>query len=808
MTVAARGKAGWWAVALWLAGLAVCALLVARATVTADISAFLPRSPSAAQQVLVDQLRDGVVSRLVLVGLEGAAPDSLTRLSRATAARLRGDPLIAAVENGERTGRGADAAYLWTNRYLLSPAVTPERFTAEGLRRALEEDLRLLQSPAGMFLKQALPNDPTAEILTLTDRVLGEAGGPASRDGVWVSADGARALLLVQTAAPGFDIDAQQRALALIRAAFEEARAATASADASTNAADGAAGAGAGAGTARLVMTGPGVFSVQTRDRIEADATRSSILATALVAGMLLLVYRSLGALALSLLPTISGALAGVAAVSLGFGTVHGVTLGFGVTLLGETVDYAVYLFTQTLPGQTARDTLRRIWPTLLLGVATSIVGFATLLFSSFSGLAQLGLFSITGLAVALAVTRWVLPVLLPDGFATQRPARLAALLNALTGAAPRLRIPLALATLLSLGWLVHLGPTAWSGELSSLSPVAEADQRLDEALRRDLGAPDVSHLLVIAAPTPDGALAAAERLATPLDALVRQGVLGGYDSPAVHLPSLATQRARQAALPEPDRLRDALAQASQGLPFRPDVFAPFLADVAAARTMPPLTRASLEGTGLKLKLDSLLVRGGAGWTAMLPLRGVADPPALAARLAGDPSARGAVLLNLKEESDRLYRSYRQEALTLALLGGLAITALLAAALRSPRSLVAAVLPLAAAVVITVALLTALGQALSIFHLVGLLLVVGVGSNYSLLFERPEPSPPLRERTVVSVVVANLCAVIGFGTLAFSGIPVLHGIGMTVAIGAFLSLAFAAVLGGPAPVGAGRSGHG
>ncbi|SMH36451.1 MMPL family transporter [Azospirillum agricola] len=801
MTVAARRKAGWWGVALWLAGLAVCALLVARATVTADISAFLPRSPSAAQQVLVDQLRDGVVSRLVLVGLEGAAPDSLTRLSRATAARLRGDPLIAAVENGERTGRGADAAYLWTNRYLLSPAVTPERFTAEGLRRALEEDLRLLQSPAGMFLKQALPNDPTAEILTLTDRVLGEAGGPASRDGVWVSADGARALLLVQTAAPGFDIDAQQRALALIRAAFEEARAAIASASA---AADGAADAGA----ARLVMTGPGVFSVQTRDRIEADATRSSILATALVAGMLLLVYRSLGALALSLLPTISGTLAGVAAVSLGFGTVHGITLGFGVTLLGETVDYAVYLFTQTLPGQTARDTLRRIWPTLLLGVATSIVGFATLLFSSFSGLAQLGLFSITGLAVALAVTRWVLPVLLPEGFATQRPARLAALLNALTGAAPRLRIPLALATLLSLGWLVHLGPAAWSGELSSLSPVAEADQRLDEALRRDLGAPDVSHLLVIAAPTPDEALAAAERLATPLDALVRQGTLGGYDSPAVHLPSLATQRARQAALPEPDRLRDALAQASRGLPFRPDVFAPFLADVAAARTMPPLTRASLDGTGLKLKLDSLLVRGGSGWTAMLPLRGVADPPALAARLPEDPSARGAVLLNLKEESDRLYRGYRQEALTLALLGGLTITALLAAALRSPRSLVAAVLPLVAAVVITMALLTALGQALSIFHLVGLLLVVGVGSNYSLLFERPEPSPPLRERTVVSVVVANLCAVIGFGTLAFSGIPVLHGIGMTVAIGAFLSLAFAAVLGGPAPMGAGRSGHG
>ncbi|HYF89044.1 MMPL family transporter [Azospirillum sp.] len=776
MTGAVR-RGGWgagWGIALWLAGLVACGLLVARTPVTADLSAFLPRSPSPTQQLLVNQLRDGVVSRLILVAVEGDAPDRLTGLSRDLAARLRGNPLVAAVENGERTERGADGAYLWTNRYLLSPAITPDRFTADGLRQALQNDLRLLQSPAGMFLKQALPADPTAEILRLTDQIMGGTSGPASRDGVWVSADGARALLLVQTTAPGFDLDAQQKTLDLVRDAFDQVRGAD--------------------GAARLVMTGPAVFSVQTRDRIEADATRASITATLLVAGVLLLVYRSLRVLALSLLPAATGALAGVAAVGLGFGTVHGITLGFGVTLLGESVDYAIYLFTQTQPGSPARRTLLRIWPTLLLGVATSIVGFGAMLVSNFSGLAQLGLFSITGLLVALAVTRWVLPTLLPEGYSTERPARLAPVLTALTGAAPALRLPLAAATLLSLAWLVHQGPAVWSAELSSLSPIAEADQKLDEALRRDLGAPDAGHLLVTGAATADEALAAAERLVAPLEALVRDQLIAGYDSPALTLPSQATQRARQAALPPPDTLRAALNEALQGLPFRPDAFAPFLADAEKARTMPLLTPASLDGTSLKLKLDSLLVRNGDGWTAMLPLRGVTDPQAVAARLAGEETAREAVLLNLKEESDRLYRTYRQEALTLAVLGAGAITLLLAAALRSVRSLVVAVMPLAAAVVVTMALLTALGQALSIFHLVGLLLVVGVGSNYSLLFERPEPSIALRERTVASVAIANLCTVIGFGTLAFSGIPVLHGIGMTVAIGAFLCLAFAAVL--------------
>jgi predicted exporter len=303
-------------------------------------------------------------------------------------------------------------------------------------------------------------------------------------------------------------------------------------------------------------------------------------------------------------------------------------------------------------------------------------------------------------------------------------------------------------------------------------------------------------------------ALTAAERLAAPLEALTRDHLIAGYESPAHTLPSQATQRARQAALPPPDQLRASLTQALQGLPFRPDAFAPFLSDAEKARTQPLLTPASLDGTSLKLKFDSLLVRTSAGWTAMLPLRGVKDPQGLAVRLVDAPMAQGAILLNLKEESDSLYRTYRQEALTLAVLGAIAITALLAAALRSVRSLIAAVMPLTAAVVITMALVTALGQTLTIFHLVGLLLVVGVGSNYSLLFERPEPSPALRERTVASVAIANLCTVIGFGTLAFSGIPVLHGIGMTVAIGAFLCLAFAAVLDRRQSAGPEGTGHG
>ena len=121
--------------------------------------------------------------------------------------------------------------------------------------------------------------------------------------------------------------------------------------------------------------------------------------------------------LVLALLPVLSGVIAGIAAVSLAFGFVHGITLGFGVTLIGEAVDYAIYLFTQTAPGAALAATMPRIWPTLRLGMLTSICGFSAMLLSSFTGFAQLGLFTITGLVVALAVTRWVLPTLLPFSF-------------------------------------------------------------------------------------------------------------------------------------------------------------------------------------------------------------------------------------------------------------------------------------------------------------------------------------------------------------------------------------------------------
>jgi predicted exporter len=770
----ARLRAG-----IWLGFVIACAIIVARSQYGADLAAFLPSSPSPTQRFLVDELRDGVVSRLILVGVEGREQDKLAALSRSLAARLEKNERFVYIANGAQDSLRADGEFLLRNRYVLSPAVTAERFTAAGIRHGLEQQLDLLSSPTSMLVGNLLPRDPTGEMLQMIDRLQGQ-GAPDKRDGLWFSADGSRALLVAQTRAAGFDIDAQEQALAQIRAAFHEAL--------SEQRAPGA----------RLVVTGPGVFAVESRAGIQRDAMHFSILGTLLVSTILLFVYRSLRVLALTLVPVASGALAGIAAVSLAFGSVHGVTLGFGATLIGEAVDYAIYLFTNTAPGSTPKTTLQRIWPTLRLGMLTSVCGFGAMLFSGFPGLSQLGLFSIAGLIVAVSVTRWVLPELVPAGYHVKTAAGLGPPLMRMLAQAHRLRIPVLVLVVAVAAWLAIRGPTVWDDELSSLSPVPLSIQRLDQQMRADLGAPDVGPLIVVRGDSEQAVLETAEQVGITLAALQAEGVLAGFDSPAFYLPSIRAQRARQEAIPDATALKRNLASAADGLPFRAGTFVPFVEDAQAAKRQALLSAQDLAGTGLGLKLQALLAKREGGWFAMMPLRKVSNLQSLAAGLAKHDRSR-VVLLDMKRELDEMYHGYRMRALGFALLGVVAIAALLLMTLRSVRRSWDVLAPLAAAVLVTAGILLATGTRLNIFHLVALLLVVGVGSNYTLFFERGNPGAADPQRTATSVLFCNLCTVVGFGVLGFAATPVLSAIGTTVATGALLSLVFAAIITARAP---------
>ena len=840
-------RAGVVATLAWVGLALIAAIVVARARYTTDLSAFLPKSPTATQRLLVDQLRDGLASRLIIVAIDGADSQTRARVSTAMATRLRSaGSLFVSVNNGESSGTDRDRAFLFSHRYLLSESVTPERFTADGLKDAIQDSIDLLASPAGLLVKELLPHDPTGEMVQIVGQ-LGSGSAPRTEEGVWASGDGKRALIVAQTRALGSDTDGQQRAVEAIRVAFAAA---------------------SGGDRVTLLMSGPGVFAVDSRATIIKEVTRLSILSTIIIVALLLGVYRSATALVLGLVPVASGALAGVAAVALGLGVVHGITLGFGITLIGEAVDYSIYLFIQSRQSQLPRyqpqqvdlhqsdrhqadphqvdshqadphngrpvqtrspndsGWLRSVWPTIRLGMLTSVCGFASLLPSGFSGLAQLGLYSIAGLVAAALVTRFVLPHWLPRNFAIRDVSPIGV---AVSRVLQRVRgapiIVIAIAALAGIVVYLHRD-TLWNHEISALSPVSQADQDLDAQLRVDIRAPDVRYMAVVSAPDEESALAVAEKVGKRLDKLVEEDVIGGFDSPAHYLPSQAVQHERQASLPPADELRERLAKAVVGMPVRAERLEPFLADVAIARTQPLLTRKDLDNTTLASGFDALLTRRqqvpdgqlaqrspdgrhprpGApselsGWIALLPLRASPSNPSYIddrkVRSAVEEAAPGqATVLDIKGEADALYSTYLLEAVRLSLAGFAAIVILLLIALRSPARVIRVVIPLALAVLTVAGGFALMGRQLTILHVIGMLLIVAVGSNYALFFDRraADAHPGSVPLTLASLLIANIATVVSFGILAFSTVPVLAALGSTVAPGALLALVFSALL--------------
>ena len=331
-------------------------------------------------------MRSGVASRLLLVALGGADEERLAQASRSMAAKLRASGLFASVQNGGEEGLRADREAFMNYRYVLS---------AGGRRRALQRRgaahiARIGARPSSPRSRQrrcarTLPRDPTGELRRILER-LPATSPPAKRGGVWFTGDGKRALLVAETLAGGFDAVAQEQAIqAVVQAVEPPAR--------------------AGSHRARRVRRR---LARGDRARRLAAVARLRDAGAAAPAAHL----PAAGVVALCFVPVVSGLAVGTAAVSLAFGNVHAITLGFGATLVGEAVDYPSYACLNAGPGESLRRALERIWPTLRLAVLTTVLGGLTMLLSSFAGLAQLGLLSMTGVLVAGLVTRDVVPAL------------------------------------------------------------------------------------------------------------------------------------------------------------------------------------------------------------------------------------------------------------------------------------------------------------------------------------------------------------------------------------------------------------
>ena len=744
---------------LWLGLLAVAGFwLSSRLSMSGDLRKFMPAPQTPEQRLLMDELGEGPGSRLLLLSISGADTDTLAAQSRALAAALAADTRFLLVSNGESAGIDAIPERLRPYRYLLTTSFDARKLDRDYLAGELQARIEDLGSPAAGLLEPLIPADPTLETLKLMEGWQ-PANGPQRLHDVWFDRAGTSALLVAETRAAGFDPTGQEAAIHAVRAAFAEASAGT---------------------RTSLEMSGPGAISMEIGSRTAREASLIGSVDTLGLILLLLIAYRNWKMPLLGVLPLATAGIAGLIAVASLFDGVHGITIAFGFTLIGVVQDYPIHLFSHQRPGITPWQNARSIWPTLATGVAATCIAYFTFLASGVDGLKQLAVFTIAALLAAALATRCLLPALLDPDPRDPADSPLMARLWRGIERLPRPRGWMLGALAIAAIAVAAFSPTPfWQNDLSRLTPVPADAMARDIRLRDELGAPDVRYLLAVQGRDVEAALQASEAMRPKLEAMRAAGVIGGYDMAARYLPSIRTQRARQAALPSTETLQNELDAALAGTDFVPDAFADFVRDVESVRTAPPLTAHDLDGTPLATTLSGLLREADGGASALVSVSGIRDDAAFirAATVAGLQP------VDMKQASESLVVQYRQRVLWSLAIAALLLCATVWLSLRNPRRTLRVLLPMALTTLVVIAALRAFGVELNLFHLVALILAAGLGLDYALFFDHAGDGMRDQLRTLHALIVCSLMTLLVFFLLALSSIPVLRAIGVTVTLG-------------------------
>ena len=762
--MARLGKA-WLVAALALAASAL-ALLLRFAPVQTDLLALLPpteRSETAERAVAA--MRDAGGNRAVfLVG--HADPASARKGARAFAAALEKSGAFARVQ-------------------LEVPAVDPRAFLlpqrdfrfgllAEVDRRALAEGfdaerwlVRRLNDPMRMAPITGLAQDPfgffdnyIASLPYRSLRLEADGGMLVARGGA--QDPGLNVLVLAEPSGSAYDERVQRRTLAATGAA-ESALA---------EAAPGA----------RLLRTGAVFFASAARASAERDVDLIGAGSIAGIVLMMLAVFRSVRPILLGLLTVAIGLGAAVSATVLVQGELHLITLVFGASLIGEAIDYSIQYFGAYAAAGERWDPdlgLAAIRPGLRLALATSLLGYAALLLMPFPAVRQIALFALVGLAAAYLSVVLLLPPLLRKPFRRD--------LSAIAGPAGRFidgwrakvgpRAALAIAGLVALacipGWLALHG----DDDVRALSSRPQALLDQEARIRALTGVEIGTRFFLVEAPDAEGVLRAEEALGARLRELVAAGKLARFQAVSSFVPSARRQdenRAllKQALLGEPRQLERAFDRAGLRIGIAAELGRAYRE--SEGRVLTP--EAWLASPAAAPFRHLWLGRTPAGTASIVVPIGAADGERLEQAAAG---LAGVSFVDKAASVTRLFREYRKgfsyglAAAVLVVLGVLSLRYRLAGG-------AAVLLPTLLGMAAALAAAGYGGVPITLFSVMALMLVLGVGVNYSIFLVEGRGRFGI---TSIAVALSAATTVLSFGLLAFSGTAALSRFGGTLLAG-------------------------
>ncbi len=490
---------------------------------------------------------------------------------------------------------------------------------------------------------------------------------------------------------------------------------------------------------------------------------------------ILLLVFRSLRALLLPAVSIAGGSLFALVACQQLFGGIHILTIVFGASLIGVVVDYSLHLFYFRVREGGDDQPLYRA---LALSLITSLIGYSALAWSGLDALRQVAVFSGLGLVFA-----WLLVLALGPWLARGLRLRDAWLDKGVGLAmAASARIPgIALLPILALAALLlaaaggfqlpaNDSPRAFFAPNPQL--LAE-EQQLNPLLNRQ----EPGSFLRVDGSSPDEVYARTQALTQAMNAMAPGsrllGTQGFFPSPADAARAYSLNQRLYG--PEGLALR---FMADQG--FTPEAIAALAKDYRQAtdpwlsptdffadpqQALPPLWQAN-EG-----RISSFL---------LIP-HGL-NPVQLAELSTALP---GVSYINLVEENRQALQHLRHSALWLLVLAlGLVAGLLLLRFRRWGFCLRLMTVPLGS-LGGTLLLLAALGQELTLFHVMALFLVLGLGMDYVIFVTEMAHEP---RASLAAITLSTATSLLAFGLLSASSLPAVSGFGLTVLIGSCCNL--------------------